>query len=210
MTVSRPPLEHTSIADGQRLPNAAIFVKRTTVEFLQIMFGTRPVGDYRYDPDDTKTEIQICDQHTVNLDAVDVRPAIIAVRGPISWMGNQGLGGSAVEGRDMQTGKEIYNDLLTGSVAFSCLSREGLETENLAHLVFNSFKFFRRALQKHGFFSIKSLNIGSETLVEQEGSDDKLYLVPVYVSVSVQERWSLDDVTARKLQKIIIESMIGS
>ena len=203
----RSTIERVSFKTETPIPNSALFVKRTLLEFLQIMFGDRPEGDFRYDQDDTKTGIQICDQHAVNLDAIAVRPAIIAVRGPISWMGNQGLGGSAVEMRDLKTGKETYNDMLVGSVALSCLSREGPEAENLAHLVFTSFKFFRRVLQKKGFFTVHSLNIGSESLIETEGQDDGLYLVPVYVSVQTQDRWSLDETKARRLEKLVIQTV---
>jgi hypothetical protein len=199
------PLAHRTIATGDHIPNVAIFLKRTTIEFLQILFGTRAVGSYHYDADDTKTEIQIGDQHTVDLEAVHVRPGIVAVRGPLTWQ-NIGLGGNAFEKQNRTTGDTTFNDLLTGSVAFSCISREGIEAEQLAHLVFNSFKFFRPVLQKYGFLSIKSLNIGGESLVVQDGDNDDLYLVPVYVTASVQDRWKLSDDAAKKLERIIIET----
>ena len=140
-----------TIATQEQIPNVAIFVKRTALEFLQILFSTRAKGSYHFDQDETHTEIQIADQHNADLGAINVRPAIIAMRGPMSWQG-QGLGGNAVESRHMPTGKHVFSDLITGSVAFSCISREGIEAEQLAHLVFNSFKFFRPVLQKYGFF----------------------------------------------------------
>jgi hypothetical protein len=199
-------LKKSSIKDSQHIPNVAIFLKRTTIEFLQILFSQREVGSFKYDSDDTKTEIQISDQHTVDLEAVHVRPGIICVRGPLSWQG-LGLGGNSMESRSMTTGSHTFSDLLTGSVAFSCISREGTEAEQLAHMVFNSFKFFRPVLQKQGFFTIKSLNIGGESLVVQEGDNDDLYVVPVYVTAQIQDRWTLRDDAARKLEKIIIEML---
>lgn len=199
-------IKRSSIADGDHIPNVAIFLKRTTIEFLQILFSTRDEKSFKYDSDDTRTNIQISDQHTVDLEAVHVRPAIVGVRGPVSWQGI-GLGGNAFEQQSRLTGKTTFNDLLTGSVAFSCFSREGTEAEQIAHIVFNSFKFFRPVLQKYGFFSIKSLNIGAEVLVTQEGDDDDLYMVPVYVTAHMQDRWTLEDEAARKLQQIIIETL---
>ena len=198
------PIARTNVMGTVKIPNAAIFVKRTALEFLQILFHTREKGDYHYDEDDTKTEIQIADQHTVDLDAVNVRPAIVAIRGPVSF-GNMGLGGNSVEQHDMKTGNITFNDLITGSVAFSCISREGTEAEQLAHLVANSFKYFRPVLQKLGFFSIKSLGIGSEMLVEQNGDSDDLYIVPVNVQVQMQDRWSLSKLDLNKVQKILTE-----
>lgn len=194
-----------SIAGGDKIPNIAVFLKRTGLEFLQIIFKNRAAGYLRYDPDDTKTEIQISDLHAADLTTIARRPAIVATRGPLTWQGI-GLGNNAVESRNMRTGNYVFNDLLTGSVAFSCFSREGIEAEQIAHLVFNSFKFFNPELRKLGFFSIKSLNIGAESLIEQEGSDDKTSMVPVYVTAQIQDRWRLDETAARKLEKIIIST----
>ena len=195
-----------SIEGGDRIPNVAIFLKRTALEFLQIIFSTRGDGQFRYHEDDTKTEIQISDVHAVDLKAVGRRPAIVAVRGPLSWQG-MGLGGNSVESVEMSTRRTVMSDLLTGSVALSVISREGIEAEQIAHVVFNSFKFFRPILMKYGYFNITSLNIGSESLVEQEGSDDKTTIVPVYITAQVQDRWVLDETAARKLQDIIISNM---
>lgn len=195
-----------TIADKKELPNVAIFLKRTTIEFIQILFSQRPEGSYHFDSDDTKTEIQISDQHAVDLETYHRRPAIIAVRGPLSWQG-MGLGANAFQEQIRTTGTSTYTDMLTGSVAFSCFSREGVEAEQLAHLVFSSFKFFGPVLRKYGFFSIKSLNIGSESLIGQDGENDDLYMVPVYVTAQIQDRWRLSDDAARTLEKIIITTL---
>ena len=193
-----------SIETGEHIPNVAVFLKRTAIEFLQILFSQRAPGSYHYDEDDTKSEILIADLHAVDTIAVSVRPAIIAVRGPLSWQ-QTGLG--SVESRSMTTGGYTFSDLLTGSLALSCISREGIEAEQIGHLVFNSFKFFRPVLQKYGFFSIKSLNIGAETLVEQEGADDRTTVVPVYITALIQDRWIMEDTAARKLRQIIVEHL---
>jgi len=199
-------IRRQSIARGDKIPNVAVFLKRTTLEFLQVIFSQRAPGSYHYDRDDSATEIQIADVHAVDLKTVGVRPAIVGVRGPLAWQGT-GLGGNALEKRDMRTGASTFNDLLTGSVAFSCISREGIEAEQLAHLVFNSFKFFQPALRKFGFHSIKSLNIGGESLVEQEGSDDKTYIVPVYLTALIQDRWVLENTAAKNLEKVLVEQL---
>lgn len=200
-------IRRRSIDKGELIPNAAIFLKRTTLEFLQIIFSVRAPGSFHYDgSDDTRNEIQISDVHAVDLDTASVRPAIIAVRGPLSWQG-LGLGGGAVEDRSMSTGKYTFNDLLTGSVAFSCISREGIEAEQIGHLVFNSFKFFRPTLQKAGFFTIKSLSIGAEALIDQDGSDDRTTVVPVFLTAQIQDRWTMKDEAARTLKNIVISTM---
>lgn len=199
-------LRKRTIAGDKEIPNVAIFLKRTTIEFLQILFSTRAPGSLRYDKDEHSTEIQISDQHAVDLETVHKRPAIIGIRGPISWQG-LGIGGNAFESQNRKTGEMIFSDMLTGSVAFSCVSREGIEAEQMAHLVFNSFKFFKTVLQRYGFFSIKSLNIGSEALIAQEGDNDDLYLVPVYITAQIQDRWKLSDDVAKNLEALVIETL---
>lgn len=193
-----------SIAEGDRIPNVAIFLKRTALEFLQILFNQREEGSFHYDQDDTKTDILIADLHSVDIKTVGIRPAIIAVRGPLTW---QDVGLGSIEHRDIPTGNYTINGLLNGSLALSCISREGIEAEQLGHLVFNSFKMFRPILQKYGFFQIKSLNIGAETLVEQEGSDDRTTVVPIYISATIQDRWVMEDTASRELRQIVIENL---
>lgn len=195
-------IKRSSIEDQQHIPNVAIFLKRTALEFLQILFNTRPPGSFHYDQDDTKSDILIADVHSVDTKAVGVRPAIIAVRGPLNW---QDVGIGSIEHRDQSTGDYTINGLIIGSLALSCISREGLEAEQIGHLVFNSFKMFRPVLQKYGFFQIKSLNIGAETLVEQEGSDDRTTVVPIYLTATIQDRWSMEDVASKQLKQLVID-----
>lgn len=193
-----------SIVDGLRIPNAAVFLKRTALEFLQILFSTR--DDYCYDPDDTKTKIQITDVHALDLSSINVRPAIVAVRGPLSWQG-LGLGNGALEGRNMRTGDYTFNDMLIGSLSLNVFSREGIEAEQIAHIVFNSFKAFKPVLRRYGYFTIKSMGLGGESLIEQSGSNDETYAVPINVTAMIQDRWVLSDSAARTLKRIIVETM---
>lgn len=191
---------------GDRIPNSAIFMKRTALEFLQILFSTRASGSLHYDQDDTKTDIQIADINAADLSVINLRPAVIVARGPLNWQG-LGLGSNSVEKVNTRTRETFYNDLLVGSLSISCISNQGIEAEQIAHLVFNSFKFFNSVLRKHGFFSVKSLNIGAESLVEQEGSSDETYIVPVYITAQIQERWSLEPKAARVLEDIIVQGL---
>lgn len=197
-------IEPQTIATGKKIPNVAVFLKRTGLEFLQAIFSSR--SDYKYDPDDSVTGIQIADSHAVDLSSLNVRPAIVAVRGPMSWR-NLGLGGGAVESRNMRTGSYTFKDLLTGSLSFNVLSREGIEAEQIAHVVFNSFKFFRPELQRYGFFSIEALSMGGETLIEQEGTNDETHAVSISMTATVEDRWRLSDQVARTIKKIVIETL---
>jgi hypothetical protein len=202
---NEPGVHRRSITGGYNIPNAAIFLKRTALEFLQILFSERAPGSFHFDHDDTKTEIIISDLHAVDLKMAGMRPAIVAVRGPLSWQG-PGLGN--VLGRDIPTGSYTFKELLTGSLALSCVSREGIEAEQIAHLVFNSFKYFRPVLQKYGFFQIKSLSIGGESLVEIDGSNDMMVVVPIMISAMIEDQWTLEETAVRQLRQIIISHFI--
>jgi hypothetical protein len=199
-------LEKRSISTGERIPNSAIFLKRTALEFLQIVFSTRPQDSFKYDADDTISEIQIQDAFAADLKAMGGQPSIIATRGPVSWMG-QGLGGSSIESRQMQTGDHMFNDVLIGSLTFNCMSREEVEADNLAMIVMNSFRYFRPQLQKYGFLTIKSVNLGGASLIDAAGIDDKLYAVPVILTAQIQERYSVSDQAPRELREIIIKGI---
>lgn len=193
-----------SIRRGDRVPEAAIFIKRTAIEFLQVLFSTRSSGNFKWDSDSTISEIQISDQYAVNLTDVNKRPMIIAIRGPISGQ-NFGLGGNNIESIHLPTNTTVLNNILNGSVALNCISREGIEAERLAQLVFNSFRYFSLELRKYGFFTINSINIGAESLIESSGSEEETTLVPVYINASVQERYALEETASRKLRQIVIE-----
>jgi hypothetical protein len=201
-------MERGTIESQESIPNVAIFLKRTGLEFLQTIFSTRAPGSLCWNKDDTQSEIQISDIHAVDLDAPNKRPAIVAVRGPISWQG-LGLGGGAVESRNMATGAHNFTDMILGTVAYLCISREGVEAEQIAHLVFNSFKFFRPTLQQSGFFTIKSLSLSGESLIEKEGADDKTTVVTVQITAMIPDRWVLSEDVGRKLKKIVTETIIG-
>jgi hypothetical protein len=168
------------------------FIKNTSLRFLQIAFSERKKGCLRYDNDEELTEIKIADQYAYQLDASETKPAIIAVRGPIAWR-NIGL----------SHGVQTMNRRIVG---LSCISRVGLEADQIASDVFNLFKYFRTTLMKFGFFSVKSLSLGSEQLVEVDG-EPKLFLVPVMIECQVQDRWVLEPKSAAELRKIVLDEL---
>lgn len=181
------------------------FIKNTALRFLQLVYMERPEGEYRYIHDDEdETEIKIADQHAFQLEASETKPAIIAVRGGLQWQGigmNQGL-----QEVNRRTGEKQYTDMIVASVGFSCLSRVGLEAERLASEVFSLFKFFRPTLQKYGYFTVRSMNIGSEQLIDVQG-EPKLFLVPVSLTCQVQDRWLLEPESAAKLKRVVIQGL---
>lgn len=188
--------------------SVANFVKNTGLRFLQLVYQQRESNNLKYIHDDEDaTEIRISDQHAFQLEATDLKPAIIAVRGSMQW-GNVGMN-NGLQSLNMRTGQEERTDIISTSVAFSCLSRVGLEAEQIASDVFNLFKFFRKTLSKHGFLTIRSASIGPEQLIEAPG-EPKLFLVSVLLTCQVQDRWLLEPKAAAELKRVVVEGLMRS
>lgn len=197
----RPGIKNIDTKEDYK-DTVASFVRNTSLRFLQLAYSQRDEGNFRYQDDEEYTEIKIADQHAFQLEATDTRPAIIAVRGQLAWQ-NVGMN-EGMQELDRRTGVKTSTDLINGGVAFTCLSRVGLEAETIASEVFNLFKFFRRTLKEQGFFNIRSMSLGPEQLVEAPG-EPKLFLVSVLLSYQVQDRWVLTPQAATKLRRLVIE-----
>jgi len=184
--------------------NTLTWLKRTLLQFLQIVYSERTKGNLFYDPDEELTEIKIADQFAFQLEATDTRPAIIGVRGGLNWQ-HVGMN-MGMQESDMRTEKKAMSGLIAGSVGFTCLSRVGIEAENIASDVFNLFKFFQPTLMKYGFFTIKSMSIGPEQLVDSP-AEPNLFAVTVMVQCQIQDRWLLSPKVATELRKVVVETL---
>jgi len=186
-------------------------IKNHALEFVQLLFmDNENVGDdLSWDQDQEKSHITIVDKYVFNLEQVSTRPAIVANRGPQGWMKTSGF--RQFQGENMRTGERTYLDLIKGTVTLSCFSKQGLEAEEIAGIVFEGFQTFRDVLRKlhqrgrlmpqHlGFFKVESSMMGEEALVKSDSRPD-LSVVPVAIAATVQRRWSLRP-NARKLRGI--------
>ena len=140
-------------------------IKNYALEICQLLFAEGNPTGYHWDPDQTKTHIMIVDKHSFDLDAVGTTPTIVANRGPLGWMRTSGF--RQMQSMDLRTDRRVYTDLIRGGVILSCFSRHGLEAEDLAGYLFESFQVFRDVLRKiarpgtlvpqhQGFFKIEA------------------------------------------------------
>lgn len=164
-------------------------IKDQILLFLQDAFSQADfydgINEYQWSEDATLTKVMISDAYTENLAGVDKRPAIIVNRGSLRWMN------TSIDQReliDFRTGRERYKDLINAEMTVNCFSRNGLEAEKLAHLVFASLQFFAREIRKNGTFEINSLVIGPESLVQADSVTD-LSVVPVAAGIYMQDNW---------------------
>jgi len=200
----RPPGHKSVDKPGEKIEMVTTFVKNNALRFLQIVYSQRSSGDLKYiHNDEEATDIRITDNHAYQLDSNDKRPAIIGVRGSISW---NNIGISGLQNLDLKTGQEKRTDLMNGSLTLNCLSSVGVEAERIASDVFNLFKVFKNTLRKFGFFTVRSMTIGPEQLIEASGEAD-LFLVSVMVQCQVQDRWMLEPKSAAELREIVLENL---
>jgi len=197
----------TQLARSLRIPDRELrsgrILKIYALDCLQMMYS-QPNARKHWDADPEKTEILIVDKYTFNLTDVQVRPAIVANRGPARFMRASGL--RKMKDQDLVTNRKTFGDLIEGTITLSCFSKEGEEAEDIALDVFEWFNDFSDALRlrssfrdprdRVGFFRVDSVSIGEEALVKTDSKPD-LSVVPVQVRALVERHWMLVPVTGK-------------
>lgn len=119
--------------------------------FMQGLFYSAPVGAYHWEENENTTEIIISNENTLDTERVGMRPGITFTRGPVRFFT---LGHDDMLGYDAQTGKKTKAVLVPGVMSVNCLSREDLESEQLAWVVAEQLWMNRDLLMKFGFFEV--------------------------------------------------------
>ena len=188
-------------------------IKNYVLEVIQLLFYPgNPIG-YCWDINQEKTEITVVDKYSFNLDQVGMKPAIVVNRGPLNWMSTSGF--RQVQHIDLRKDARTYTDRVRGGAMVSCFSRQGLESEDLAGYLYDSFQALRDVLRKMarkgimvpnhlGFFRIQATSMGEEALVKSD-SRPEVSVVPVAISAIVQRRWRVTP-DARKLEDITVRT----
>jgi hypothetical protein len=185
--------------------------KDLVLKFLQDLFSESQLydgkNDYHWDQDPQKSNILIVDAYTEDLERMEQRPAIILRRGGTGWMNtsiNQRLG------FNWQTGARSYTDLIYSDLTLECLSRNGLEAEFLADIVFQGIQFFALQIREAGAFKVNSVAIGTETLIQSDAQQE-LTAVPVTMTLSFQNKWMVtpSQLLLEKIQATLKNSLDG-
>lgn len=183
-------------------PDTLRFMENSMLEFLQNLFGRFPrdTNAYHYEEGEL-SEILIVGRDTDNLPEVDTRPKIVVSRGPVSWE-NRGIG-NLVGSKNLSMAKRTYTDVMNGTVGVSCFSREDLEADRLANIVFDSVKMFQHVLKKFGYLEIKSAQVGQRAMVKSDARPE-LFVVPVLIQAQMTRNWTARFDTPTKLKEIDI------
>ena len=181
-------------------PDTLRFMENSVLEFLQSLFGKFPKDQNAYHYEDSETtEVFIAGRETDNLETVDTRPRIIVSRGPVTWE-NRGIA-NLVSSKNLSANSRGYTDVMSGTVGISCFSRESLEADRIANIVFDSFKMFQHVLKQYGYLEIKTASVGSKAKIKSDARPE-LYVVPVMVQASVTRNWKVKYQTPVKLENI--------
>lgn len=169
-----------------------IYTKRAKtiiLQFLQDAFSQNDFVDggneFLWSRDEEVSKILIADNYTENMAKSDQRPAIILGRGPIAW---SNIGLNQQKGQSFRAGTQTFQDKLRTSVVCNCFSRQGIQAETIASIVFSGIQFFADEIRKRGAFEINSVSIAQESIIEIDSRHD-LSVVPVEIDLHITDQW---------------------
>lgn len=187
---------------------------RLFVKFLQLVFASFEKGSYQWSDDEATSDIVIQGEGTVAKEVVEKRPAVVVARGPVAFT-NVSLDQFAGPLLDPKTGRLTRNldldgnrrhtDLISASMTYNCLSREGLEAQRLAWTCAYATRALKRQLMKAGLHRVgEEIQVGSESppgsVVQPDSSE--ILMVSVSVPIFFQQTWSVGPADKTLLTKV--------
>lgn len=178
-------------------------VKNRLLEFLRFIFSLSE--QFAFSDDEVASKISISDVFPKKED-FEKRPAIV-VRRENMMLTNRGIGHFMGWTFSKNFGSR-FQDLLQSQVVIECYSREGLEAEKLANMVFGAILFYRRKLREVGrVHDILVANIGPET-PQRVSSEITLAMVPVQLSFTFTESWTTEEIGRDLFKGVILETLV--
>ena len=162
---------------------------RAWLIWLQGLFRVRPLGQYRWSPNMTETEIVITDQNPDEVERTNKRPIISTARGPATFLSTSI---SQTQYLDIATDAKKVIDIISSSVTISVVAREGLEAQSLAYTIFRMIPVFKPSILRLG----RMHHIGNNITVTPETQQGQILpgsstpewkMVQVIVPFTVQE-----------------------
>lgn len=181
---------------------------RVFCRFLQLLFKTFEKGAYHWDPDDKNSDILITDQAPITPENVEKRPAIVVQRGPAAF-GNVAFDQFAgpLLHKDVRTGQTTFTpnldptsgshrhtDLISATMTYNCLSKEGLEAQRIAWIAGYFTRTLKRVLLHGGLHRVgEEVNFSSESapgsIVQPDANE--IVMVSVGCPFFFQDTWTV-------------------
>jgi hypothetical protein len=179
-------------------------VKNRLLEFLRFIFERSDT--FQFNDDEIESKISISDRFPKKED-YEKKPAIV-VRRENLMLTNRGIGHFKGWTCSKNFGSR-FMDLLQSQVVIECYSREGLEAEKIANMVFGAILFYRRKLREVGrVHDILVANIGPE-VPQRISSEITLTMVPVQLSFTFSEEWVTEEIGKDMFNGIRLETLIN-
>ena len=179
--------------------NAVLDIKKIFISFAQKYFENHI--RFTWNSDLRTTKLIVADKNAFELEVLDTKPGVILSRGAHRWAmvaGQKGIGETkkdfmfpdgieTLEGAltDTDLSRQEYKDLIEGTVTFNCISRNGLQAEEVANELFMALTVFKAEIKKHGIHMIHGITMGEEGIV-RSNSGIELEVVPVTLQYSAQ------------------------
>ena len=164
------------------------------IRFLQLVFGSFDRGQYHWDEGLETTEIVISDQGVLRSSVVEKRPMIVCMRGPTSW---SNLSMDQFLSYNPKTGGKTHSDLVSSTMQYLCMAREGLEAQRIAWISGYATRVLKKTLLHAGMHRVgENVDYGAETdagsLLPDSGKE--FSLVPVSVPFFFQDTYTISPV----------------
>lgn len=174
------------------------------INFLRECFYGAAVGGYKYDPDDSKTEVVIKDGAGETA-APGKRPAVMINRSEIVPL-DKGMGNNMVFS-NFNTGSSQHSDWLITNIIISCFEQNSLLSEYLANIVFSMLRYHKKELNSLGISKIRDFSIGVPQKSPYGDGDTETKITSfrcdVSMQIHLQQSWKLRWKTREEIQDYI-------
>jgi len=193
---------------GGDVGNYSLAVKKAFLTFIQGYFKDHP--KYAWTPSMQTTKIVILDKFSYDTQMADKKPSVVLSRGTMGW---QYTSLKQRMSKELGTGRETYQDLISGSLILHCSSVNGMVAEEIASILFNIITVYKDYLKKEGIYYIDSVRIGEERPLKID-SNFNMQTVPIslrfLISSSLGKTISNYSITIQKKATYVAPSLTGN
>lgn len=174
------------------------------INFLRRNFYGAYLGGYKYDPDETKTEVIIKDGHG-DTETPGKRPAIMIHRGDLQAL-DQGYNNNLLT-EDWSSDSSSHADLLITSLTVQCFEKNAILSEYLANLVFCMIRYHKKELNGLGIAKLSDFTMSApQKSAYGEGDTETsptTYYCNVSMQVFLQQSWKMRWKTREEMEEFI-------
>jgi hypothetical protein len=168
---------------------------RAYISFFRSVFGSRPPGYLRWHANPEEAEILITGQSPITIETPHKRPIISVVRGQAMWASTSSSG---IRDQTLLKSKKVFTDSVNSTMIINCISKESVEAQEMAWLVFMGIRVFKPTIQRFGrIFGISNQlamgPVSAPGALVRGSSSSEWRMVQVQSPFFVQETISMQD-----------------